>query len=230
MITGTKELLDQYVVSHRCPDHEDSLVVAWHAGENSYVVRCGHGHFPEEIVPTATKTQLYKRDQLPKADPLFNLLPKKDLATNELLTPEAIGFLVNYAERYGLDAYRGHVVYMYGQPYIGLDGYLYHANKEKIPYQLRSHPLDEIDRKTYLINENDHAWICEVVLPMGDQSFTGMGVVTREEMVAMSTKNPNKLRSPVVAAHPWQLAQKRAEWQALRRAFPIGESDKQEEI
>ncbi|MBA7580553.1 hypothetical protein ES708_22446 [subsurface metagenome] len=58
---------------------------------------------------------------------------------------------------------------------------------------------------------------------------SGLGIVTREEMEAKSPRDETKLRSPVVAAHPWQLAQKRAEWQALRRGFPIGESEYEKE-
>ena len=69
----------------------------------------------------------------------------------------------------------------------------------------------------------DHAWVAEVIFTDTGASFTGLGIVTYDEMTAKSNKNPDRLRSPVVAAHPWQLAQKRAEWQALRRAFPFGE-------
>jgi len=230
MITGTKELLNQYVVSHRCPDHEDSLVVAWHAGEDSYVIRCGHGHYPEEIVPLETKTQLYKRDQIEAIDPDFNLLPDKDLGSDKLLTQDQIWSIIIFARKYDLDPYRGHVVLMYGKPYIGLDGYFYHADRTNKPYQLKSRPLTTPERSDYQVNEGDHAWIANLNINHGEGLFQGLGIVTRDEMTAKSTKTPGRLRSPVVAAHPWQLAQKRAEWQALRRAFPIGESDKQEEV
>jgi len=229
MITGTLEELNKIVETYFCPEHGKRLVVAWHAEEDNYVIRCGEGHYPEEVTREKTRIEQHKAGELQKVDPLFNLLPKTDLASGEVLTQAAIQFLVDYAERYALDAYRGHVGYMYGKPYIGLDGYLFFANRSRISYQLRSRPLDEDERKTYRIDENDHAWTCELILPLGDQSFTGLGVVTREELVAMSTRNPNKLRSPVVASHPWQLAQKRAEWQALRRAFPIGDPEKQQE-
>lgn len=225
MITGEKEYLDGIVESHVCPEHGKKLTVAWHAGEKSFVIRCGEGHFPEEVTREMTRSEEFKAGTLPAVGKGLDLLPRADLATGELLSPELVRALVAYANKYGLDAYRGHVMLMYGKPYIGLDGYLYHAYKEKIPHQLRSRPLNDEERGTYRIGENDHAWTCEVVLPLTNQSFTGLGVVSQEEMVARSTKKPNQLRSPVVAAHPWQLAQKRAEWQALRRAFPIGETE-----
>jgi len=34
----------------------------------------------------------------------------------------------------------------------------------------------------------------------------------------------------LLSIHPWQLAQKRVEWQALRRAFPIGELENKDEV
>jgi len=115
------------------------------------------------------------------------------------------------------------VVIMYGEPYITIDGYLFHANRSRIHYKLESRPLTDDERKAMrTTNEKDHAWKCELNI-LGGGSFTGLGIVTEEEMTATSKRDSTRLRSPVVAAHPWQLAQKRAEWQALRRGFPIGE-------
>ncbi len=225
MITGTSEELEEMVQNSACPEHGPKLCVAWHAGEKAYVVRCSEGHFPEEVTKQLTPTQEFKQGKREPVGVGLNLLPKADLATGELLNPDMVHALISYAEKYGLDPYRSHVYIMYSKPYIGLDGYLYHANKEKIPYQLRSRPLNEEERKTYHIGESDHAWTCEVVLPLTNQSFTGLGIVTMDEITAKSKKVPTQLRSPVVAAHPRQLAQKRAEWQAMRRAFPIGETD-----
>ncbi len=225
MIKGTKEELDQIAKTHTCPEHGHKLGVAWDAKENSYVIRCGEGHLPDEVTRELTPTQEFKQGKREPVGKGLDLLPIADLGTGESLTIVMRQLLVDYAKKYGLDAYRGHVMLMYSKPYVGIDGYLYHANKKNIPYQLRSRPLNEEERKTYRIGEHDHAWTCEINLLLTNSSTTGLGIVTNEEMVAMSTKNPKQLRSPVVASHPWQLAQKRAEWQALRRAFPIGESE-----
>lgn len=224
MITGKKEELDKIAEEYCCPDHDNPLVVAWHAGENAYVIRCGAGHYPEEIKKKPSRTEQFKRGQLQKVDPDFNLLPTRDLATNEPLTMDKINGLVRYAERYGLDAYRGHVMLMYGQPYIGLDGYLYHANREKVTYQLKSRPLTTPERSDYQVEEGDHAWLAVLDIGHGEKYFTGLGIVKKSELTEMSRKKPDQLRYPVVANHPWQLAQKRAEWQVMRRGFPIGES------
>ena len=229
-----------------CAEHHTEVVVAWYGQEKCWTLRCGHDHYPDALVRNPTLTDLYRqgvelpepiksnvekgirrrsmsRDKTNQANE-FALLPKADLATGELLLPEKVQALVAYAHKYGLDPYRGHVVVMYGEPYIGLDGYMYHALTEKVEYQLKSRPLTTVERTEHQINEGDHAWIAFLDIGRGEKYFNGLGIVTREEMTAMSTKNPDRLRSPVVAAHPWQLAQKRAEWQAMRRGFPIGEA------
>ena len=249
MITGKKEELDDIAKTYRCPQHDNPLTVAWHAQENSYVIRCGAGHFPEEVTREKSLTQLYKEGvELPEpiksnveksmakrqakhtTSPFAVTttgIPAADLGTGELLTIETVKALVAYAGRYGLDPYRGHVMMMYGKPYIGLDGYLYHAKGTKIPYTLSCHPMTEGEKKDHLIDLDDHAWLALVRFTGTDQSFSGIGIVTQEEITAESKGKPGQRRSPVVAAHPWQLAQKRAEWQALRRAFPIGETEEE---
>jgi len=229
MIKGTSDFLDQIVKTHRCPEHGPKLVVAWHAGENSYVIRCGEGHFPEEVTREMTPIEEQKAGIRPAHRLMLELLPKTDLATGAVLSPELVQGLIKYADKYGLDPYRGHVVLMYGKPYITLDGYLYHANKSRVDYRLGSRPLTQDERTTYIIGEKDHAWICQLTMDDEKRCFTGLGIVTLEEMEARSKKDTTKLSSPVVAAHPWQLAQKRAEWQAHRRAFPIGETEETKE-
>jgi len=160
--------------------------------------------------------------------PKFALLPQADLGTGEIIAVEVRNALVKYARKYDLDPYRGHVVIMYSKPYITIDGYLYHANRSGKPYTLESSPLSDDMRKQYQVPEGQHAWTAKATLTETGASATGLGIVTIEEMEAKSSRDHTKLRSPVVAAHPWQLAQKRAEWQALRRLFPIGETEEGE--
>lgn len=229
MIKGDKEYLDDIVLTHVCPEHGEKLCVAWHAKENSYVIRCSEGHFPEEVTRQLTPIQEHKAGKREAHAPIFELLPRKDLATNELLVPEVVKALMSYTYKYGLDPYRGHVVMMYGKPYISIDGYLYHASQTGKPYTLQSRPMTTKEITQYKIGKTDHAWLAKVTFTETGDEFTGLGIVTYEEMTAKSPRDTSKFRSPVVAAHPWQLAQKRAEWQALRRAFPIGESEEKQE-
>jgi len=230
MITSNdKEYLERIAKSHVCPEHGPKLVVAWHSKENAYAIRCGEGHFPEEVTRQMTPIQEHKAGKREAHAPILSLLPKADLATGELLLPEIVKALMSYAYKYDLDPYRGHVVMMYGKPYITIDGYLYHANNAELSYSLKSRPMTTTERKEYQVEDGDHAWLAFVNINKGEKLFNGVGVVTKDEMTEVSKRKPDQLRSPVVAAKPWQMAQKRAEWQAMKRGFPIGESNQKEE-
>lgn len=247
MIKGEYDYLKNLAEINVCAEHGTPLLVATHPTDACYVLRCGENHYPDTIRRIPTLTEEYRQGNLPSGPIADNIekrsrkkamtskqptkelvlgeVPRADLATGELLLPEQIQALILYARKYELDPYRGHVVIFYGKPYIGLDGYLYHANKIKADYHLNSRPLTDEERKTYQVDEGDHAWVCQVIIGDNIRSYIGLGIVTKKEIEARSTKHPEQLRSPVVAAHPHLLAQKRAEWQALRRAFPIGESE-----
>ena len=247
MIKGSYDDLVKIAKNNVCSEHKTPLELAWYSPEKTYVLRCDQGthiepahhvpggvysedsvlpgHYPDAVVRSMSLTAEYKAGKQEQSVPGRTLIPTQDLGTGSLLTPEQVQELIDYAYKYHLDPYRGHVVLMYGKPYIGIDGYLYHAGQEKIPYSLNSRPMTTEERKQYKIGKDDHAWIARVDLIETGQVFTGTGIVTSDEMTAMSDKKPDQFRSPVVAAKPWQMAQKRAEWQALRRAFPIGESE-----
>ncbi|MFH0913864.1 MAG: hypothetical protein V1849_01065 [Chloroflexota bacterium] len=247
MISGTSDELKDTAGKYRCPEHPNPLTVAYHAESDCYVIRCGAGHYPEEITRIPSLTEEHRQGILqdgPVKDNLVKklaravtggpvtpaslrdaLLPRTDLGTGNLLTADLVEGLKLYAYAYELDPYRGHVVLMYGKPYISLDGYLFHAYRGHVNFSIASRPLKPGERPEYQIPEGSHAWITTITWNAGKQLVTGLGIVTLEEMTGKSKKDPSKLASPVVAAYPWQLAQKRAEWQALRRAFPIGNTE-----
>lgn len=246
MIKGDYDKLNDLARHNVCAEHKTPLEVAWSSQEKSYFLRCGVCEYPEAItrqlsltqelkagadIPEPIKSNIEKSmrrrsmtQQKTNQDDRLWLVPKTDLANGQLLPPEAIQRLVDYAKSYGLDPYRGHVVYMYGKPYITLDGYLFYAHLSHRPYDLSSCPMSTEEAANYKIKETDHAWIAKVEFLDSGQTYTGLGIVTYDEMTATSKKDSTQLKAPVVASHPWQLGQKRAEWQALRRAFPIGET------
>jgi len=249
MIKLPSDQLKDLARTQLCGICKEPLNVVWNAQGNCETLQCYKGHFPDQLVRNPSITEEFKQGKvgqdvatrraqefakkLPAPDaPIpsgqsLGFLPVADLETGELLDPIIIRALIDYAHRYELDPYRGHVVIMHGKPYIGLDGYIYHADQTGVPYSLKSRPLTMDERLTYQVPEGAHAWTAEVVKKISDTSFTGMGIVTQAEMTEMSKKHPDRLRSPVVAKHPWQLSQKRAEWQAMRRAFPIGSPDEE---
>jgi hypothetical protein len=245
MITGSKEKLDKIAANYQCSEHKQGLAVAWHTEQNTYVIRCASGEYPERVTRIPSLTEQYKQGE-PLPEPLESNVKKamvrreksnamsidealidkylgRDFVTGELIDKLMITALIDYTKRYGLDVQRGHVVVMYGKPYITLDGYLYHANRSGLKYKLESRPMKPSEYDDYKLSHDMHAWIATVKMIDGGGEFSGLGIVANTELTATSKKDSTKFAYPVVAAHPWQLAQKRAEWQALRRAFPMGE-------
>lgn len=245
MITGSKDDLDAMIATHKCPEHENPLVTAWHAGEKSYVIRCGAGHFPLEIQPVPSlfeekaigtpeigkvqdeeEKRVRTRKVVISPQPTraeLSLLPRADVETGEVLSPAQQQALITYAERYGLDAYRGHVIMMRGKPYIGLDGYLYHAAVKNIPYSLTGHPLTGEELKQRGYGEGDIGWHSRILRLDNQQEFEGEGFVTAEEREQLSKKEGRGYAHPVVHDKPGPMCQKRSRWAVLRQAFPIGE-------
>ena len=235
-----------------CAADGGHLSVAWDAEASMYYLRCGICNVTKGIQRVLSATEELKagvelppqvkdnvergmakrqaKHPVPAGAVTMGGIPASDLGTGELLTLDVMKALVDYARGYGLDPKRGHVCLMYGKPYITIDGYLYHASKQGKPYQLATRPFGLEERVQYQITDQDHAWISTVTMDNGLTKVSGLGIVTQEEMTEKSKKNPDRLAAPVVARHPWQLAQKRAEWQAMRRAFPIGESPRGEKI
>lgn len=229
MIKGEHAELTKIATGNVCGECGALLDVATQGESGTFALRCGNGHYPDMVRRAPTLSQRSKQGEQLPATATYHHLPEEDLGTGAKLSNLQIGALINYAHRYGLDPYRGHVMIMHGKPYVGLDGYLYHANRLKIPYNLRSRPLTPAEREAMQLGPKDQGWGCEITRLDSQEYRLGIGIVTAEEMTELSKKDPSKLRSPVVAAHPWQLAQKRAEWQALRRAFPIGEEMEEKE-
>jgi hypothetical protein len=229
MITGDFEGLKTLAAENECAEHHMPLTVAWDNEQAVHYLRCGKGHPAIGIVKPATAKELITRGELYPAEAMTAFLPRRDLATGTELTAQQQQHIIAYARKYELDPYRGHVVLMYGQPYIGLDGYIWHAHRVNVPVNPKPRPMTADERKEYQVAEGDYAWICTGSVNNIELDSPGIGIVRADELTEMSKKTPTELRYPVVAKHPQLLAQKRAEWQWFRRAFPIGEEHVKEE-
>lgn len=251
MITGDYDYLKNLAKYNVCGEHKTPLEIAWHSGQKTWVLRCGHDHYPDMVTRQLSLTEGYKAgEDLP--EPIKSNIEKrlrrnaveqthnqkataltfftqKDLATGQLLPAELQDALKEYASRYGLDPYRGHVVCMYGKPYISIDGYLYHAGRLQIRYSLTGRPMTDDELKSYGYQPGDLGYIAEFQNLDNGQEFQGIGFVTRAEINTEVPGKPGQKRYPVVSEKPGQMVQKRAEWQVLRRAVPIGETESEAE-
>lgn len=223
MITGDYEGLKILAEENECAEHKQPLTVAWDDKSACHYLRCGKGHAATSVVKIATEIEKIKQGAVFARENITAFLPRRDLGSGQDLTEQQKNLIIAYAHKYGLDPYRGHVVLMFGQPYIGLDGYLWHAHQTNVPYKMGARPMTPDERELYTVADGDYAWICTGSKNDVECKDPGIGIVGKDELTEMSTKTPGQLRYPIVAKHPQLLAQKRAEWQWLRRWFPIGE-------
>lgn len=244
MIKEDYEELKDLAQNNVCAEHGLPLALVWNREESCHTLRCGYGagHFPDELVRKLSPTEelkagtelpepvksgvergMAKRQAMagPAAVTIGGVLAS-DAATGELIPKVKLQALVEWGRNLGLKPELGHVCLYQGEPYVTIDGYLYHADDTGVPYTMLSAPIPGEQREGYILEEGDHGWLARIRRLDTGGEFVGVGIVTRKEMTEMSRKKPDRLRSSIAAEKPWQIAQKRAEWQALRRAFPLG--------
>ncbi len=110
---------------------------------------------------------------------------KQDAGDRRIISREAAIALINWAKQYGLDAWSGHVCYMYGQPYINERGVLYHANRQKA---YRGYSISPVPQSQYADLGYPNAlaiWECNVYLKDREGAITEWGVVEESEIAKL---------------------------------------------
>lgn len=158
-----------------------------------------------------------------KAEHPMSLLAGSDIATGTPLTKQQLEGLVRWGTSLGLSPYLGHVCLYYGKPYVTIDGYYYKLNSERPELRVGTCPLTAPQREVYQVEMGDHAWIAQAWENGTLIMTSGLGIVTREEMDETSKKDPSKFRAPIARDKPQRMAEKRAEWQLLRKLIPLEE-------
>ena len=64
MIKGDYDYLKGLAKFNQCADHHTPLEVAWYGQDHTWVLRCGHGHYPDAITKQLSLTQAYKAGEL----------------------------------------------------------------------------------------------------------------------------------------------------------------------
>jgi len=107
---------------------------------------------------------------------------KQDAGDRKPVSREAAIALINWAKQYGLDAWSGHVCYMYGQPYITERGVLYNSNKQ---HDYRGYSVEVITESQYAVLGYPDAisiWVCHVFAKDRDVTIDEWGVVDKSEI------------------------------------------------
>ncbi len=101
--------------------------------------------------------------------------------------------LIAYAQRYGLDAWAGHVSYMYGKPYITEKGAMANAEKSKAYKGFSAVMAGKDERKGLNLKPDDLAWTCTVYRSDRDQQATEYGIVYDSELQELHKQVSDRL-------------------------------------
>ena len=169
---------------------------------------------------------------------------KQDAGDRRIISKEAAIALINWAKQYGLDAWSGHVCYMYGQPYITERGVLYHANPQKNYSGYSIIPIKEAQYAELGYPDAIAIWECCIFLRNRKGGITEWGVVESSEIAKLKRQVEATVRKehgagtvdeatiqnivadklsylPLFRA-PSTMARTRAIRRAHMKAFPIG--------
>lgn len=202
-----------------------------------YVAVCGHDKTHQGIKRLPTATQALARGELDEVTQTgtqremealaqrmperFNLLPRADVETGEVLDKAATQLVVAFAESVGLNAYLGHVDLYYGKPRVSIDGYYYKAKTQNRDISVAALPAVTEDYEKYHVDKADFFSIARGWVKGEEVHEVGIGIVTMAELAEMSKKNPDHKRYPIAAKYPQRTAEHRAEWQLLRKLIPL---------
>ena len=223
--------------THECVQCGAPLVVIHATGSDEWLLACGQdkthtGIRKHESATTAisrgradkrlgTGAQKSLDARLERQGFVASMAVKKDVGSSEIISVPAFDGLVTWARGVGLNAYLGHVCLYYGEPYVTIDGYYYLLEVRKTEIHVGTRPLSNDERLLYDIPERAYAWLAEAWLGSTKLPETGLGIVTDEERNAVSKKDPEKYRAPIAHDRPQRMAEKRAEWQLLRKLVPL---------
>jgi len=223
--------------THVCAMCGAPAVTVWDNENNCHQLACGkdktHNGFKratsaqtalqrgkmDDLLGPGAQTDLEKRAK--ETSTALKTLPQEDLGSHAKLTIMDIGAMTQFAESLGLNIHLNHACLYYGELYPTIDGYYYLNNKREKPFRIGTRPMTTEEKAVHMFEEGAHAWIAEAWLDGVKLPDTGIGYVAAADLELRSKKDPEKWRYPVVHDKPQRMAEKRAEWQLLRKLVSL---------
>lgn len=199
------------------------LNVAWIGG--GYVLRCG------DLSHNTLSRHRRKSDYEKENEDAFRRVNKMDtknltmmdekqmVARIEMakfpqeLVPAEKRLLAQVAISYGFDPLMGEVSIYQGRPYVSIDGRYRAAQETGKLDGVECRPANKKERDDWGIPDGDYFFRAEVRVKDASYPFVGWGRVYAAETIGKGFKPVEK--------NPQRMAEKRAEAQALRKAFHI---------
>ncbi len=198
--------------------------MAWSSEKNGHVLKCGTDASHEGITrhdkQREAKIARIKEGSYLDSKSLMAMPEDRMLARVEMakfpqdLTLSEKRLLAQVAITYGFDPLMGEVSIYQGRPYVSIDGRYRKAQETKQLDGVNTRPATREERTDWQIPEGDYFFHAEVYVKGASHSFVGWGRVFGAETVGGKGFKP-------VEKNPQRMAEKRAEAQALRKAFHI---------
>lgn len=225
MITEAQLAYDDLVKiandGHRCGVCGSPLVVAWKDG---YILRCAedithstitaHDKKQERIIKQIREVRHMDSKSLMVMDEKSMMRRVEMARFPQQLTPEDKRLLAKVAITYGFDPLMGEVSIYQGRPFVSIDGRYRAAQETGELDGVETRPATKDERTEWEIPEGDYFFRAEVYRRGSQRAFVGWGRVRKQETVGGKGFKP-------IETNPQRMAEKRAEAQALRKAFHI---------
>ncbi|MBE3142228.1 MAG: hypothetical protein IMZ53_16785 [Thermoplasmata archaeon] len=201
-----------------CAVCQGRLSVAW---LNGWILRCCNDINHTGITRHDIKYENKKKEHLSMDSTALTTMDESKMMVRvemarfpqELTLPEK-KLLAQVAITYGFDPLMGEVTIYQGKPYVSIDGRYRKAQETNKLDGVESRPASKQERTDWQISEGDYFFRAEVRVIGASMPFVGWGRVFQSETVGGKGFKP-------VEKNPQRMAEKRAEAQALRKAFHI---------
>lgn len=213
------------------PGCDGNLTLAWGGGVgyNCYILRCNKNlehnliskyNRKEEEYLQMVKEQVGKDStSLMKMDEAQMLARVEMAKFPQALTAPDKKLLAIACITYGFDPIMSELTIYQGKPFVQIDGRYRKAQETGNLDGVESRPATSEERKTWEIPEGDKFFRAEVYVKGSSRPFVGWGRVFERE-TKIRSDHPGDAYKPIVT-NPARMAEKRAEAQALRKAFHI---------
>ena len=222
----THEEMAKAAKDHFCATCGGPLNVAWSAQDNGFILRCKdlkHStitrHQPKSEYELAHE-RAWREVRHMDSKSLTTMDNTQMLARVEMakfpqdLTPADKRLLAEVAISYGLDPLMNEVSIYQGRPFVSIDGRYRLAQETGELDGVESRPATKQEREDWEIPAGDRFFRAEVWRKGATRPFVGWGRVLQSEEIGGKGFKP-------VEKNPQRMAEKRAEAQALRKAFHI---------